>query len=92
MNKVFKLGELFCGPGGLAWGATNACISDDSYKIVHEWANDYDHDSCETYRNNICPNNRNSVYEGDVKQLDFSKLSPISALAFGFPCNDYSVV
>lgn len=92
MSKEFRLGELFCGPGGLAWGATNANIGDDSYKIVHEWANDYDYDTCETYRNNICPNNRDSVYEGDVKQLDFSKLSPISALAFGFPCNDYSVV
>ena len=37
---VFKLGELFCGPGGLAWGATHADIGDPEYKIVHEWAND----------------------------------------------------
>ena len=22
--KKFRLGELFCGPGGLAWGATHA--------------------------------------------------------------------
>ena len=48
MNKEFKLGELFCGPGGLALGATNANIGNDSYKIAHEWANDYDPDTCET--------------------------------------------
>lgn len=88
----FKLGELFCGPGGIAWGATNADIKNDNFKIVHEWANDYDHDTCETYRNNICDDNRESVFEGDVRQLDYSKLTPIDALAFGFPCNDYSVV
>ena len=88
---IFRLGELFCGPGGLAWGAINANIGED-FSIEHEWANDYDHNTCETYRNNICPNNRDSVYEGDVKDLDFSKLSDIDALAFGFPCNDYSVV
>jgi DNA (cytosine-5)-methyltransferase 1 len=92
MNKEFKLGELFCGPGGIAWGATNADIGNDKYKIIHEWANDYDHNTCETYRNNICKNNRESVFEGDVRQLDYSKLTPIDALAFGFPCNDYSVV
>ena len=26
-NEVFRLGELFCGPGGLALGATTAKIS-----------------------------------------------------------------
>ncbi len=89
---VYKLGELFCGPGGIAWGATNARIENNDFRIVHGWASDYDHDTCETYRNNICPDNRNSVFEEDVRKLDYSKLAPIDALAFGFPCNDYSVV
>lgn len=92
MKKTFELGELFCGPGGIAWGATHAQCANGEYKIVHKWANDYDHNTCETYRNNICKNNRNSVYEGDVRELDLSKLEDISALAFGFPCNDYSQV
>lgn len=39
---IFRLGELFCGPGGLAWGATHADIGDPDYGIVHAWANDYD--------------------------------------------------
>ena len=47
---IYRLGELFCGPGGLAWGATNANIGQDDFGIVHAWANDYDSDTCDTYR------------------------------------------
>lgn len=88
----FRLGELFCGPGGIAWGALHADIGNPHYKIVHQWANDYDKDTCSTYCHNICINNPESVYHGDVRTLDMEKLAPIDALAFGFPCNDYSVV
>lgn len=88
----FKLGELFCGPGGIAWGATHADIGDDDFAIVHQWANDYDADTCKTYRKNICPDDPQSVYHADIRTFDMSQLSPIDALAFGFPCNDYSVV
>ena len=88
---IYKLGELFCGPGGLAYGAINANIGNND-AIVHEWANDYDLDTCHTYIRNICPDNENSVICGDVRQLNIDNLSPIDALAFGFPCNDFSVV
>ncbi|WP_371375535.1 DNA cytosine methyltransferase [Sporomusa aerivorans] len=88
----FRLGELFCGPGGIAWGATHADIGNPNYTIIHQWANDYDEDTCETYRHNICPNEPNTVYHGDIRTLDMGQLAPIDALAFGFPCNDYSVV
>ena len=90
--KEFRLGELFCGPGGLALGATTARIEDDDYKIIHQWANDYDQDTCSTYTRNICPNNAESVICGDLRKLDIEKLGDIDALAFGFPCNDFSVV
>ena len=89
---IFKLGELFCGPGGIAWGATNAQIDNSCFRIRHQWANDYDSDTCDTYRFNICPDSHNTVYQEDIRKLDMSKLAPIDALAFGFPCNDYSVV
>lgn len=89
---IFKLGELFCGPGGIAWGATNADIGDPDFRIVHQWANDYDADTCKTYRKNICEDAPETVYHEDVRKFDMSKLAPIDALAFGFPCNDYSVV
>ena len=88
----YKLGELFCGPGGLAWGATNAKCKNSKFSIVHEWANDYDADTCETYRHNICPKKPKTVYHADIRKFDLTQLSPINALAFGFPCNDYSVV
>lgn len=93
---MFRLGELFCGPGGLAWGATNADIGNPEFKIVHTWANDYDKSTCDTYTFNICPDNPDSVICGDVRKLAqegiLDKLPPIDALAFGFPCNDFSVV
>ena len=89
---IFRLGELFCGPGGLAWGAMNADIGLPEFKITHAWANDYDESTCETYRKNICPDAPKTVYCIDVRKFNMEKLSPIDALAFGFPCNDYSVV
>lgn len=104
MKTHFRLGELFCGPGGIAWGAKNAQCEKDgkSFYITHAWANDYDYDTCCTYSHNICntPINERgkldkldaSVYCEDVRQFDLSKLSSIDALAFGFPCNDYSDV
>lgn len=93
---MFRLGELFCGPGGLAWGAMNADIGDSEMRIVHAWANDYDQATCDTYTANICPNNPDSVICGDVRKLaqegKLDELPPIDALCFGFPCNDFSVV
>lgn len=88
----FKLGEFFCGPGGLALGATTARIEDPTYRIMHEWATDYDKDTCETYRHNICPGNPQSVIHEDVRKLKMERLSAIDAFVFGFPCNDFSVV
>ena len=89
---MFYLGELFCGPGGLAYGATTADIGNPDFRIIHRWANDYDKSTCETYTHNICPNEPGTVYHGDIRKFEMDQLAPIDALAFGFPCNDYSVV
>ena len=89
---IFRLGELFCGPGGLAWGAMNADIGLPEFKITHSWAKDYEECTCNTYRRNICPDAPKTVYCKDIRKFNMEKLSPIEALAFGFPCNDYSVV
>lgn len=90
--SIYRLGELFCCPGGLAWGAMHADIGLPDYKIVHQWANDYDEDTCRTYSRNICRNSPESVICGDVRTLNLDSLPDIDALAFGFPCNDFSVV
>lgn len=92
-TKVFRLGELFCGPGGLAYGAIHAKIKKDpEYKIVHAWANDFDENTCKTYVRNICDGDSSSVICQDVKSLDIDSLGEIDAFAFGFPCNDFSLV
>lgn len=90
--KNFKLGELFCGPGGIALGAKLASDESEKHKVAHTWANDYDSDTCMTYRHNICPKSDKNVIHADVRKLNIDELDPIDALAFGFPCNDFSVV
>lgn len=94
---IFRFGELFSGPGGLGLAANLSKIEINStvFEIRHAWANDYDKDSCKTYASNICPENQKSVVCKDIRKLDFErlkKISDIDALAFGFPCNDFSVV
>jgi DNA (cytosine-5)-methyltransferase 1 len=94
MKKIFRLGELFCGPGGLALGAVSAVAGsgEDAWSIEHGWANDYDPETCSTYRRNICPSAPESVICEDVKELNTAELSGIDAFAYGFPCNDFSLV
>ena len=91
-SNVFKLGELFCGPGGIACGAMRSRSADGKFSIEHSWANDYDQDTCETYRKNICPDSPESVICGDVRYLDIKKLGKIDAFCYGFPCNSFSNV
>lgn len=91
-KTTFKLGELFCGPGGIACGALRAESNDGNFRVEHAWANDYDFDTCLTYRNNICPNDPGSVYCCDVRQLNIKSLGSIDAFCYGFPCNSFSSV
>ncbi len=88
----FRMGELFSGPGGIALGADLAAKSmSDEIEISHAWANDYDKDTCKTYGRNIdIPHDK--IICKDVSKLDIKSLGDINAFAFGFPCNDYSVV
>lgn len=85
------LGELFSGPGGMALGAHLAAL-DAGVGLSHGWANDYDADSVRTYLANIEGAVPDSVICGDVRQLDISALATITGFAFGFPCNDFSIV
>lgn len=94
-NKVaFRLAELFCGPGGLALGALSASLSFNGkeYSVVPTWANDIDRDACSTYARNIHPTAPSAVVCGPIEKIDIGKILKFDALAFGFPCNDFSVV
>jgi DNA (cytosine-5)-methyltransferase 1 len=91
---TLRLGELFCGPGGIALGATKATVrtKDTTLAIEHGWASDWDSDTCATYRQNICPRSPETVICSDVRKLDLSSLGPVDIFAYGFPCNDFSIV
>lgn len=89
---TYKMGELFCGPGGIALGAHNAADEIPGIKIEHTWANDYDPTTADTYRENTPGASEETVYVGDVRELDTDALPPIDGFAFGFPCNDFSLV
>ena len=93
-KRELRLGELFCGPGGMALGAGQARVElpDGPVSFRHTWANDLDEDTCLTFRHNIADATEESVICQDVRQLEIGRLPPIDCLAFGFPCNDYSVV
>ena len=101
-EQVYKLGELYSGPGGIGMGAALAHLVNDGicYRTEPAWTNDYDADSCETWRNNVLRYYREKkgfsssceVIQGDVRQLDIESLADIDGLLFGFPCNDFSLV
>ena len=59
--KSLDLENYFVVREDLHFFAVTAKISNPEYKIVHQWANDYDMDTCNTYRRNICPDNEESV-------------------------------
>lgn len=91
-KNIFKLGELFCGPGGLAYGALKAVSTDGKFGVEHAWANDFDYDTCQTYTKNICSGDAKSVFCTDVRNLDIASLDKIDAFCYGFPCNSFSNV
>lgn len=87
-----SVGELFCGPGGMALGFKSAEVLNKQAGELHNfelvWASDYDHWACETYRVNIGAH----VVKSPVEELDFTSLPDVEGLIFGFPCNDFSIV
>ena len=91
-KRIIKLkyGELFCGPGGMGLGAKKAKVIHNGsiYKIEHEWASDYDKNSCSTYKHNVSP----YVIHQNIRSLDFKSLSKVDIFSYGFPCNDFSIV
>ena len=92
---VFKLAELFCGPGGLGLGAIKSTITDDkgnTYLVKSVWANDIDNETCKTYARNLHNGNAEFVVCKPIEKVTIEKIPQFDALAFGFPCNDFSVV
>jgi DNA (cytosine-5)-methyltransferase 1 len=98
MKKII-LGELFSGPGGLAIGAEMANDSIAKFtdsRFVHGWAVDYHDATVKTYRRNIKGASEKTAVVADVREItaqDLAKISKrIDGFAYGFPCNDFSLV
>lgn len=60
-------------------------------ELKHVWAYDLDRDAVDTYNRNLCEGNEVAVV-GNVKQVLVEELKAVDIFAFGFPCNDFSVV
>ncbi len=105
MTLQQRMGEFFSGPGGLALGASKAAEKFNQeiapqqpgalpVKVTHQWAVDIDADSCETYRRNVLPHTPEAVHNMDAREAanKIASFHDIDGFAFGFPCNDFSLV
>jgi DNA (cytosine-5)-methyltransferase 1 len=79
-NNGYKVVSLFSGAGGLDVGFVGA-----GFQIL--WANDFDRDSCETYRRNI----GDHIHEASVYELNYSSIPQTDVLIGGPPCQGFSV-
>ena len=76
-----KVISLFSGCGGLDLG-----FAQEGFDII--WANDFFHAACETYKKNF----GDHIFEGDIADVDFSKLPDCDVITGGFPCQDFSMI
>ena len=97
MKKII-LGELFCGPGGIAMGAelANKSISSlTDFEFEHGWAVDNHQETVATYRRNVKSATDQTAICKDVRTItakQLKKIAKIDGFAYGFPCNDFSLV
>lgn len=77
MNTV---GGLFSGIGGIETGFEKA-----GFKIL--WSNENDPYSIRSFKNNY----KHTLYEDDIRKLNFKKIKAVDVLVGGFPCQAFSV-
>lgn len=73
--------ELFSGAGGLAIGLAQTGFQ-------HVGLVEFNRDACQTLRTNFDPKN---VFEGDIRDYDFTSLDHVDLVAGGPPCQPFSL-
>lgn len=86
MKKTLRVMSLFAGCGGMDLGFLMAKNSEYGYEIV--WANDFDKDACDTYKNNV----DDKIVYGDIWDIDLKKTPACDVIIGGFPCQDFSIL
>ena len=89
-DESVSLGELFCGAGGLSLGFHDATIDSD-LRPVHSWAVDINSDAIKTFQGHF-PQCKKALVRDVAANFDWKELTSVNGLAFGFPCNDFSLV
>lgn len=82
IEMSLNLVSLFSGSGGMDLGFKRM-----GYNIL--WANDFDKDAVNTYKNNI----GNHIVLGDITNIDFNNITneKVDVIIGGFPCQGFSV-
>lgn len=80
IDMGFEAISLFSGAGGLDMGFDRAGI-----KTI--WANDIDHDACETHK----AWSGAEVVEGDIGKVNFLTIPDADVILGGFPCQGFSL-
>jgi DNA (cytosine-5)-methyltransferase 1 len=75
-----KIVSLFSGAGGLDLGLVKA-----GHEII--WANDFDTDSCETYKLNI----GDHIVCNDIAKIKLEEIPDCDVVVGGFPCQGFSM-
>lgn len=79
-KQTYTVASLFCGAGGLDMGFEN--------KGFHTiWANDFDRDSCETYKSWSDA----EIVCGKIEDIDNKTIPKTDIILGGFPCQGFSL-
>ena len=80
-NKIYKVGGLFSGVGGIELGFSIR----NKFEIV--WASDFDKYSAKTYK----INHNHKFIEKDINDIVYEDIDEVDVLVGGFPCQAFSV-
>lgn len=95
-RTTYRLGELFCGPGGMAVASTLVSpvesAAHEVFSLSHAWGVDFAPYAIDTFKANLGEDKGICKDAWEFVKSDLTPEKKINALAFGFPCNSFSQV